>query len=243
MSPFTGTASRARSARRVPARSMSQGLPGWMTDTWQLSAACDQLRVRARLQVGDVRLLVLVVGEHARVQQRALVAGRAADGLDVGLVRIARRLGGLDRRRRRRRWRRLVRLRLPAAAAAAAAGAACSSRWCCSSQACRSRASSRSARESWMPPSSCNRCQASRQRIAARISRSSTTRRQSRSPSSTASTYGTPLAASCGGWSSHSSAPGSSHSPQAARGTAREVPGVARVAEREVHEREGDLLA
>jgi hypothetical protein len=44
------------------------------------------LRAGAGVDVGDVGLLVAVVGEHLVIELGALVAGRAARGLDVGFV-------------------------------------------------------------------------------------------------------------------------------------------------------------
>ena len=52
-----------------------------------------ELRIRPGIDVGDIRLLVLVVGEHPVVDRRAFVAGRAARRLDIGFVGRSFRLG------------------------------------------------------------------------------------------------------------------------------------------------------
>ena len=48
----------------------------------------DQLPVIACFQVGDIGLLVLVVGEHLRAGERAFVATRAPQGLDIRNIGI-----------------------------------------------------------------------------------------------------------------------------------------------------------
>jgi len=58
-----------------------------MNDSELAAFRClDQLCVAARPDVGDVGLLVAIIGEHAVIDLCAFVAGRATLGFDIGFV-------------------------------------------------------------------------------------------------------------------------------------------------------------
>src|SRR5450759_1828511 len=76
----------------------------WMDDrNLATLGRLDQVRVGAGRDVRDICLLVLIVGEHLVVDTGALVAARAARGLDI---RFFGRLLGFRLRARSRRARR-----------------------------------------------------------------------------------------------------------------------------------------